>query len=84
MKYKKLQDYSFWPHSIYEMDNAEIHELHFSLWFISKFCGKYNEHGKKLDQKKKGGGEGRSFTVNTITMPKKPQSHSHLNEFFQL
>lgn len=31
LKCKKLQDYSFWPHSIYEMDNAEIYESHFSL-----------------------------------------------------
>lgn len=74
LKCKKLQDYSFWPHSIYEMDNAEIYESHFSLWFISKFCDKYNEHGKKLDpekKKKKGWGEGQNFMVNTITMFKK-------------
>lgn len=66
------------------MDNAEIHESHFSLWFISKLCGKHNEHGKKLEKKKKGEGEGKNFMVNTITMSKKPQSYPHLNEFFQL
>lgn len=37
------------------------------VWFISKFCDKYGERGKKLDWGKKKKREG-DFMVNTITL----------------
>lgn len=64
------------------MDNAVIHESDFSLWFISKFCDKYGERGKKLDwrKKKKGGGRAILWLI-PLHCAKKFNPPSHLNEF---